>query len=514
MKISISYPPLESHKGIPLLAQNRQFQWFNNPTYIYPMIPAYAATMLKQNGFEVVWDDAIAEELSYNQWLDRVKNKKPDVIAIETKTPVVKFHWKIINELKTLASDLWPLTCVLMGDHVTALPEESMKNCQVDFILVGGNYDFLLLDLCNHLKKIRNQRFVEREAELPEILNPRPKIQNRLPPVIWYRDNGQIKNTGTHELNYDLNSLPFIDRELTKWRQYSVKNGNFKRTPGTYTMAGRDCWWGRCTFCSWTTMYPGKNFRVVSPERLLDEIGILIKEYGVREVFDDSGTFPKGGWLETFCKGMIGRGYNKRVHMGCNMRINALCQEEYDLMAKAGFRFVLFGLESVNQNTLDKLQKALKVEQIAEGFKMAKKAGLEPHVTTMVGYPWETKKDAEETIAFAREMFRKGYLDTLQATIVVPYPGTAMFEEAKKNGWLLTEDWDRYDMRESVWKIPITNEDVKRLTQGLYKAALNPCFIVRKLFSIRNINDIRFLLMAGRKLMGHLADFRTKEKQC
>ena len=50
----------------------------------------------------------------------------------------------------------------------------------------------------------------------------------------------------------------------------------------------------------------------------------------------------------------------------------------------------------------------------------------------MVGYPWETKKDAEETINFAREMFRKGYLDTLQATIVVPYPGTPMFEEAKR----------------------------------------------------------------------------------
>lgn len=317
-----------------------------------------------------------------------------------------------------------------------------------------------------------------------------------------------------HELNHDLNNLPCIDRDLTKWQQYSVKNGNFKRIPGTYTMAGRDCWWGRCTFCSWTTMYPGRNFRSVSPGHLLDEVDFLIKKYGVREIFDDSGTFPKGEWLEIFCKGMIDRGYNKKIHMGCNMRINALSQKEYDLMAKAGFRFVLFGLESVNQQTLDKLNKALKVEDIAEGFKMAKKAGLEPHVTTMVGYPWETKKDAEETISFARDMFKRGYIDTLQATIVVPYPGTPMFEEAKKNGWLLTEDWDRYDMRESVWKSPITNEDVKRLTQGLYKAALNPRFIMRKLFSIRNIDDIRFLWMAGRKLMGHLADFRTKEKQC
>ncbi|MCF6149654.1 MAG: radical SAM protein [Candidatus Kuenenia sp.] len=502
MKISISYPPIESNKGIPLLAQNRQFQWFNNPTYIYPMIPAYAATMLKQNGFEVVWDDAIAEELSYNQWLDRLKREKPDVIAIETKTPVVKRHWQIINELKKLATDNWQLATVLMGDHVTALPEESMKNCQVDFVITGGDYDFLLFDLCKYLKNL--------QPSASNLYHPTSSLQPELSPGIWYRDNGQIKNTGTHELNHDLNSLPLIDRELTKWRQYSVKNGNFKRTPGTYTMAGRDCWWGKCTFCSWTTMYPGKNFRAVSPERLLDEIGILIKKYGVREVFDDSGSFPKGQWLESFCKGMIDRGYNKKIYMGCNMRINALSQEEYHLMAKAGFRFILFGLESVNQNTLDRLNKSLKVEQITRGFQMAKKTGLEPHVTTMVGYPWESKKDAEETICFAKEMFRKGYVDTLQATIVVPYPGTPMFEEAKKNGWLHTEDWDRYDMRESVWKSPVTSEDVKILTQGLYKAALSPQFIMRKLFSIRNIDDIRFLWMAGRKLMGHLVDFNPR----
>ena len=104
LKISISYPPLESDKGIPLLSQNRQFQWFSEPTYIYPMVPAYAATLLKENGFEVIWDDGIAEGLTYEQWIDRIKKEKPDVIAIETKTPVVKRHWKIINDLKQLAT--------------------------------------------------------------------------------------------------------------------------------------------------------------------------------------------------------------------------------------------------------------------------------------------------------------------------------------------------------------------------------------------------------------------------
>lgn len=493
MKVFISYPPLESKKGVPLLAQNRQFQWFNNPTYIYPMVPAYAATMLKQNGFEAVWDDGIAEGLRYHQWIERIRKERPEIIAIESKTPVIKRHWRIVNDLKEISDGLWDMKVVLMGDHVTALPEESMANSKVDFLLTGGDYDFLLLSLCLQLRDSTFQ---------PE----------RLEPGIWYRQGLAIKNTNINGQVFSREYRPIIDRDLTRWRLYSEKNGNFKRTPGTYTMAGRDCWWGKCTFCSWTTLYPGDSFRAVPPEQLLDEIGILIEKYRVREVFDDSGSFPTGKWLKTFCEGMIERGYNKKIYMGCNMRINALSADEYRLMKKAGFRFVLFGLESVNQGTLDRLKKGLKVEQIIEGFKAAKEAGLEPHVTAMVGYPWETKKDAEETINFAREMFRQGYIDTLQATIVVPYPGTPMFDEAKKNGWLLTEDWDRYDMRESVWKSEVGTEDIKELTQGLYKAALSPRFILRKIASVRNTDDLRFLLMAGRKLMGHLADFRVKEK--
>ena len=66
MKVSISYPPLENGNGVPLLGQNRQFQWFKEPTYIYPMIPAYAATLLKEAGYDFLWDDAISEEKSYS----------------------------------------------------------------------------------------------------------------------------------------------------------------------------------------------------------------------------------------------------------------------------------------------------------------------------------------------------------------------------------------------------------------------------------------------------------------
>ena len=487
MKIMISYPPLESEKGVPLLAQNRQFQWFNKPTYIYPMIPAAAATLLSKHGYQVIWDDAIAGEKSYQEWWGNLLRERPDLIALETKTPVVKRHWQIINQIKSQPDKSWQPRVVLMGDHVTALPEESLQQSQADFVLTGGDYDVLLLGLADYLSK-----------------SPTP-----LPPGIWYRENGRIVNTGKFQLTQDLNRLPFIDRDLTRWHLYSEKNGNFKYLPGSYIMAGRDCWYHRCKFCSWTTLFP--KFRTRSPQHVLDEIGQLIEKYQIREIMDDSGTFPTGEWLTEFCRGMIQRGYNRRVRLDCNMRFGAASEEDYRLMQRAGFRWILFGLESANQSTLDKINKGIKAEQIPESCRQASGAGLFPHVTIMFGYPWEDYAQLMNTVNLGRYLLKKGYAYTLQATMVIPYPGTPLFEECRINGWLKTTDWDRFDMREPVMVTPMSPAQVKQAVQQVYSIAFNPEFILRKIMSIRDIQDLRYFSKAAKSVWGHLKDFRHSD---
>jgi len=491
VKIVISYPPLNTEKGVPLLSQNRQFQYFKSPTFIYPVVPAQAATMLQQQGFEVVWDDAIAERKSYEQWLNDIKALNPDVIAVETKTPVVKQHWQIINDLKQLVPntrDDQRLATVLMGDHVTALPEESFQNSQVDFVITGGDYDFMLLSIGRWLQNKEN---------------------NSLEPGIWYREQGQIKNTGKFELNNDLNEVPFIDRDLTKWQLYAYENGNYKSVPGTYTMAGRDCWWGKCRFCSWTTTYP--KFRSRKPQSLLDEIGRLISDHDVKEIMDDTGTFPAGSWLREFCHGMIERDYHRKIYLDCNMRFNAVTAEDYKLMKKANFRLLLFGIESANQNTLDRLDKNLRLDEIIESCKLARQAGLFPHITIMFGYPWETYEDAKKTLELGRWLLRKGYAYTVQATVVIPYPGTPLFRECQENSWLKTLDWNRYDMKEPIMKTPMADSEIMKLVQGIYSVAFNPEFIWRRLTTIKDKNDMKYYFRAGTKILGHLFDFSPKK---
>jgi len=254
-------------------------------------------------------------------------------------------------------------------------------------------------------------------------------------------------------------------------------------------------------------MNPPGTYRSFSPSRLFSEIKYLVDTYQVKEVFDDAGTIFVGQKLRDFCRLMIDSGYNKKVALGCNMRFNALTPDDCRLMKEAGFRFVLYGMESGNQYTLDRLDKGLKVEEIAKGAKMAADAGLEVHATVMLGYPWETHEDAKRTIKLARECFDRGYFHTMQATVVIPYPGTPLWKECREKGWLLTEDYRDYDMRQPVMKSPMTNEQIMSLTQELYSAFFTPRFILRKLASIRSLDDIRFFSMAAKKLIGHLLDF-------
>lgn len=482
MKVMVACPPIESTKGTPQLGQNRQFQWFKKHSVIYPMVPASAATLLKEKGYDVVWKDAIAERMTEQEFYSFFSKESPDIIAFETKTPVIKYLWQTVSKLKEIS----PKTKVaLFGDHVTALPEESMINSKADYILTGGDYDFLLLNLCNHLAK-----------------------NEKLEQGIWFRNGKQIKNTGKFELNHDLNSLPFIDRELTKWELYAYNVGNYKYTPGTYVMAGRDCWWGKCKFCSWPTLYP--CFRVRKPENLVDEIDFLVKNYNIKEIMDDTGSFPVGDWLKEFCNLMISRGLNKKVRISCNMRFGVLSYDDYKLMAEAGFRFILYGLESANQKTLDEINKGIKVNDIIEGCKMAKKAGLDPHITCMIGYPWESYSDAKKTLDLAKYLFNKGFVDTLQATIVVPYPKTGLYQQCKKNKWLKYDNidgWEHYDMRENVMISKLSGNEIKELTSGLYKIYFSPRYMLRKITSIRNIADVRFVIRGVFGVFKHLADF-------
>ena len=131
----------------------------------------------------------------------------------------------------------------------------------------------------------------------------------------------------------------------------------------------------------------------------------------------------------------------------------------------------------------------------------------------MVGYPWETFDEARRTVDYTRECFDRGWINTLQGTIVIPYPGTQLYAQARENDWLRfdgPDNWHRFDMREPVLKSPIPDEQIMGLVRSLYTSFLTPRYISRKLgAAFKSRDHFRYYIVRGSKyLVGHLLDFR------
>jgi len=481
MKVAIIYPPISKEGKFSLLGQNRQFRYSSsNEVRIYPVVPATAATLLKENGFDVLWIDAINERLTMQEFLKRFYHFDPDMVVIETKTPVIKNHWGFINEIKNENDVL----VALVGDHVSARPEKSFERSKVDYIITGGDYDLSLLKLARNLE-----------------------FGTDLPKGLWYRDGDKIKNNGRFELVDELDDLPFIDRELTNWQLYCVA---FLHSPSTYIMTGRGCGVGNCSFCSWQHSFWNCTARLRSPANVAEEIEMLVNNYKLKEIFDDndSGAIWNKEWLREFHVEMKERGLIGEVFLSSNARADCLDRETCDLLKKSGFRLLLCGLESGNNSSLEKLNKGESIEQIKEGIKNAKDHGLRVLITTMTGYPWETINDVKQTYDTVRELmlYKTRVGDSLQSSFVIPYPGTPLYEEALEKDWFIIDpdDYEMYDMSQPVLKSHIKPLEWCNKLWSIHK---EPKFVLKTLFSIRSFDDFKLLRDGLKSVLGHTKDF-------
>ena len=261
--------------------------------------------------------------------------------------------------------------------------------------------------------------------------------------------------------------LPRPDRILTQAMKYQ-DNGNFKYLPATYMQASRDCWYGKCSFCAWAKRYQYCMTRTVYS--VLSEVQECADQ-GYREIFDDSGTFPVGSWLRDFCRGMIALGLNRRIRISCNMRFGALGLEDFELMKKAGFRMILWGLESVNDTTLVKLNKGIRLEQAITDLAISNNFGFWNHVAVMFGYFWETWADEQRTYEFVRTGLLNNKIQSVQAS-VYRVPGD-----------------------------PINIAFGEFFRKKVYRIYLHPQYIKHRLKEIRSWDDVKYLLRSVKKVV-------------
>jgi len=475
MKVMFAYLPVE-YEGYLCLSQNRFAKVRGDKELIFPLVPATGLTLLHDAGYQVKFVDSVCDSLNLDAFTKQVEDFKPDLLVFESKTPVIKQNWKTADFLKEKFPNM---KIAVVGDHVSVLPEETMQNSKVDFVIRGGDFDLGMLKIANFLEG--------KEKSLPKGL--------------YYREKGQIKNTGDYELVENLDMLPPINRDLFNWRDYHEAWRMYDEF--MYMYGSRGCPY-RCTFCSWPQMLYKQKVRFRNVQNVLDEMENLVNKYGVKEFFfdDDSFTCNKK-WVFDFCDGIKQRGI--KAYWGTNGRVDNTDEEMLVKMKEAGCRLIKYGIESVQQSTLDRINKGYTIEQVKKSFALSKKVGILRHGTAMVGYPWETKEDMLNTVKFVKSLD----VDSVQFSIPIVYPGTALFKEAEENNWLAFPpgDWEKYDMSQPTLKHPtMTPEEIVKMCADSWSSVyFSPKYIGRKIFRIRNYDDLRWTIRGMKTVLkGHI----------
>lgn len=482
MRISISYPPIINDLGQKaMVSQNRNVQYFKEPTYLLPVTYAQAATWLRDDGHEVLWDDANAQLKTLQNWMDDLVAWKPDVIILESTTPVMKFYWGVIDKLK----EILPESIVVMtGYHSMRMPQETMLECNADIVIRSSNVDFVLQRLIAYIDKNSSWRLT---CAL-DGLHIRMKNLGK-----------EVRSTGNFRHVEPLDKSPLVDRDLVQWKNYAYENGNFLQVPGTYaTSVIRDCMFGKCTFCRYNG--PDLTFSLMSVERSLDEYQELIEKYGVKEIFDDSGVWYRGKEAREFAQGIIDRGLHKKgCYFGINTRFEYLDEDTIRLMGEANFRFVLLGYEAADDETLQRLNKGYQLQHVENCLKWLTKYGMHPHLTIMVGYYWQTQEMLDRTVSEVKRLMFSGLARTLQVTLCTPLDYTPYHKECIEKDMLLTSDYNDFDMSKLIVKTPIPHDQYYKAVREMYGIAFNPKFMLRQvafLFNGRK-RDWQFIFIYG-----------------
>jgi anaerobic magnesium-protoporphyrin IX monomethyl ester cyclase len=485
--VAILYPPVQHEGRVPVLTQSRIFSFTHSREIsIYPLVMAQAATLVSRAGFRVEWLDGIAARTDPEEYWRALAAARPGLAVVETKTAVIRKHWSFIDELKRRL----PGTAVaLVGDHVTCFPEESLDSCAADYVVTGGDYDVSLVALARHL----------RGDDVP------------LRGGTWRREGGKVVSAGDYVHLGDLDSLPWIDRDLTRWELYGEA---YLHRPVAYVLSGRGCGGvkgaGVCTFCIWQHAFWRRQARLRDPRDTAREIASLGTRYGVREVFDDNeaGGMWDREWLAAFADEMRVSGAASRVSVASNCRADCLDDATCEAMKRAGYRMLKIGLESGNDETLKRIGKDETVEEIIRGVRKAKEYGFAVMVTAMVGFPWEGEREVRRTLEVAREllMYRAKRGDCVEANVMIPYPGTPLHRMMTDNGWWTIDprDYAAYGLSKPVVSSPV---DPVKWANRLWRLHRAPSFILRSILSVRTWQDMALGLRGIRSLFGHERDY-------
>ena len=406
-----------------------------------PLGLAYLASMVRDE-----YDVRIIDSNVFGYSLDDVrrelKNFYPDVVGITSSTPSIYEAYKVAEAAKSVRDDC---IVVLGGPHATFLPEEVLTECRSVDVVVRGEGEETFQELVNA---------IDRGICLKDVMG------------IAYRKGDKITVTKPRPFIDDLDKIPFPSIDLLPIKRYALKGISYMPI-----ITSRGCPF-KCSFCASSRLFGG-CWRGRSPKNVVEEIKLIHDKFKIKNIEFADDTFTLNARrAEEICYEILREGLD--ISWGASSRVDTINKGLAEKMRKAGCWIVYLGVESASQRILNAMGKRVTINQIIKAVKTLKGVGIQILGSFILGFPEETVETAEQTIAFAKKLD----LDYAQFSILTPYPGTPIYEYARKNNLLLTRDWSKFNATEPVMKLE--NLTIKQL-QSLFRKAYLTFYIRPKM---------------------------------
>lgn len=419
---------------------------------------ASIASYCIKNGFkDIKFIEPQIEKLTKKDYEEFLKQNGFDVIGLTSCTATMDF---VTSTIKLIKQTLPNSKVILGGVHATLLPEETLKECEdLDIICMGeGEITFLkILENIKNLSKVKG---------------------------IAYRKDKEIIINEPRELIRDINILPLPAYNLFPMDEYKTQVTIAKVFPTKTMLVSRGCVYN-CGFCNACAVH-GRKVRYKDPKRVVEEMLYLKNNFNTKGIafFDSTFTVNKQ-WVNDFCDLIVKKGLG--LPWSCYSRTDTVDEELLQKMKASGCWGITFGIESGNQKTLDSIEKGVTVEQNTKAVNLALKLGYFVSANYIICWPRENKKDALNTIKYAKKLATHLALFYLP----IPFPKTKLYKLCEEDGGLNKEarwsDFNGYNFDNPVYVNPRVG---KKEMQKLYNYAYRTYYITPKVLW-RNLKELK-----------------------
>src|SRR5580698_334363 len=364
-------------------------------SYWYPTWLAQVAAVVP--GSKLI--DAVPHRLTLEKIVSRAHDY--DLAVLHTSTPSFGSDVRVIEALKAANPRL---KAGFVGAKVAVEPHASLASSPVIDFVAGNEFDFTIREIAEG------------------------RDWNSITGLSYRDAAGAIQHNSPRAVLQNMDELPFVapvyKRDLTI-ENYFI---GYLKHPYLSLYTGRGCK-SHCTFCLWPQTVGGHRYRTRSVHNVIEEIAWAQKAFPqVKEFFFDDDTFtddlPRAEAIAREL-GKLG------ITWSCNAKAN-VPRESLKIMKDGGLRLLLVGYESGNQQILHNIKKGMRVEVAEQFTKDCHELGIVIHGTFIAGLPGETRETLRETAAWAAKINPH----TIQVSLAAPYPGTFLYDQAVKNGWL------------------------------------------------------------------------------